>query len=515
MVCAGIQSVVRNLELFGPEDFGYIIIDECHHASAESYKKILNYFRPDFILGLTATPERADGQDLLEIFQNVAHKLDIKDAVEQGVLAPVRCIRVKTNIDLSDVRINGFKYNSLDLETAVSVPGRNELIVNTYLEYVKNKPTVIFCTSVKHADTIASMLRENGINAESVSGQTRNRKQILQDYDDNRISVLCACDLLNEGWDSPHTEVLFMARPTMSKTIYLQQLGRGMRTYKGKEFLMVFDFVDNANMFNCPYSIHRVLGLNQYIPGGLVLGTKYSVQWDRDMFRKGKKPDVLIDYPVHAVDYEMIDLFNWQDQAKDLISVQELVRRVSAAREVVEKYIREGKITADLEVPVGNKQSFRYFRPERVKEFCREFKWTEIKPSNMKTMFMEMVDKMTMSYSYKPVFMSAFIQNMNGNHEAVLEDVVNDFIAFYENRKAKGLPAEKKKSILNDEKYEVKKVQDLILRMPFARFEDMGFMHHAKHLGVIRLDRYIKLCAEDVDKILESCSRGIDRYFSG
>lgn len=227
MVCAGIQSVVRNLELFGPEDFGYIIIDECHHASAESYKKILNYFRPDFILGLTATPERADGQDLLEIFQNVAHKLDIKDAVEQGVLAPVRCICVKTNIDLSDVRINGFKYNSLDLETAVSVPGRNELIVNTYLEYVKNKPTVIFCTSVKHADTIASMLRENGINAESVSGQTRNRKQILQDYDDNRISVLCACDLLNEGWDSPHTEVLFMARPTMSKTIYLQQLGRG------------------------------------------------------------------------------------------------------------------------------------------------------------------------------------------------------------------------------------------------------------------------------------------------
>ena len=112
---------------------------------------------------------------------------------------------------------------------------------------------MIFCTSVKHADTIASMLRENGINAESVSGQTRNRKQILQDYDDNRISVLCACDLLNEGWDSPHTEVLFMARPTMSKTIYLQQLGRGMRTYKGKEFLMVFDFVDNANMFNCPY----------------------------------------------------------------------------------------------------------------------------------------------------------------------------------------------------------------------------------------------------------------------
>lgn len=514
VVCASIQSIVRNLELFDPEDFGYIIIDECHHASAESYTKILNYFKPDFILGLTATPERADGQDLLEIFKNVAHKLDIKEAVERGVLAPVRCIRVKTNIDLSDVRINGFRYNSLDLENAVTVPSRNELIVNTYLEYAKDKPTVIFCTSVKHADTIASMLRENGVNAESVSGQTKNRKQILKDYDENKISVLCACDLLNEGWDSPHTEVLFMARPTMSKTIYLQQLGRGMRTYKGKDFLMVFDFVDNANMFNNPYSLHRILCLEKYVPGGLVLGTKSDIKWDHEMFKKGMKPDVLIDYPVHAIDYEMIDLFNWQDKAKDLISVQELIRRVSAAREVVEKYIREGKITADLEVPVGNKQSFKYFKPERIKEFCSEFKWTEIKPSNMKNMFMEMIDKMTMSYSYKPVFMTAFIQNMNSNHEAVLEDVVSDFIAFYKNRKLRGLEPEKKKSILNDEEYDSKKIEDLILRMPFARFEDMGFMHHAKCLGLIRLDKYIKLSPEDIEKILESCSRGIEKYYS-
>ena len=85
--------------------------DECHHASAKSYTTILNYFKPSFTLGLTATPERADGEDLLKVFQNVAHKLDVKDAVERGVLVPVRCIRVKTNIDISDVRINGFKYN--------------------------------------------------------------------------------------------------------------------------------------------------------------------------------------------------------------------------------------------------------------------------------------------------------------------------------------------------------------------------------------------------------------------
>ncbi len=167
---------------------------------------------------------------------------------------------MKTNVNMSDIRINGFKYNSLDLEQTIMIPGRNQLIVDTYMEYAQGKSTVIFCTSVNHANTIAEMLRERGVRAEAVSGSTKTpiRKQVLKDYADKKIQVLCACDLLNEGWDSPITEVLFMARPTMSKTIYMQQLGRGMRTHEGKDFLMVFDFVDNANMFNCPYSLHRL-----------------------------------------------------------------------------------------------------------------------------------------------------------------------------------------------------------------------------------------------------------------
>ena len=241
VVCGSIQSIIRNLDSFRPDDFDYLIIDECHHASAKSYTNILSYFRPKFTLGLTATPERADGEDLLEVFQDVAHKLDIREAVETGVLCPVRCIRVKTNINMTDVRINGFKYNSLDLEETIMIPDRNNLIVSTYLEYVNGKSTVIFCTSVNHANTIASMLQERGIRAESVSGGTKPqvRKQILKDYASKKIQVLCACDLLNEGWDSPITEVLFMARPTMSKTIYMQQLGRGMRTHEGKEFFRI------------------------------------------------------------------------------------------------------------------------------------------------------------------------------------------------------------------------------------------------------------------------------------
>lgn len=268
VVCGSVQNVSQNLDDFAPDEFGYLIIDECHHSAANTYKKILNYFKPKFTLGLTATPERADGEDLFMYFKNVAHKLDLKTAVEIGELVPVRCIRIKTNIDISNVRINGIKYNSQDLESKLFIPERNNIIVNTYLNYVKNKKTVVFCASVSHAEEIARLFRENGVSCEAVSGslKSKERNDILDKYEKGIIKVLCACDLLNEGWDSPSTEVLFMARPTMSKTLYLQQLGRGMRKAPNKEYVMVFDFIDNAGLFNMPYSLHRVFNING-IPG--------------------------------------------------------------------------------------------------------------------------------------------------------------------------------------------------------------------------------------------------------
>ncbi len=145
MVCASVQSMVQNLDEFKPDDFGYIIIDEAHHGTADSYRKILGHFKPKFTLGLTATPDRTDGENILELFKNVAHKLDLETAVEiGGELVPIRCIRVKTNVDLSDVRINGIKYNSRDLESKLFVADRNQIIIDTYLEFVKDKKNSSF-----------------------------------------------------------------------------------------------------------------------------------------------------------------------------------------------------------------------------------------------------------------------------------------------------------------------------------------------------------------------------------
>ena len=519
VVCGTIQSVSQNLEAFDPHDFGYLIIDECHHGTADTYKKVMSYFQPEFTLGLTATPERSDGEDLLGIFQNIAHKLDLKTAVELDRLVPVRCIRIRTNIDMRDVRIHGFKYNAQDLESTIRVPERNQLIVDTYCEYVKNKPTVVFCASVRHAEEIAEKFRLNGITAYCVSGSTNpaERKRILSDYEAGKLPVLCACDLLNEGWDSPHTQVLFMARPTMSKTIYMQQLGRGMRKSPGKEFLMVFDFVDNANLFNMPYSLHRVLGISEYVAGGLVLGSKHGIKFDKDMFAQGRKPEVLVDYPVHMTGYETINLFDWQDKARNMISQIAFTQMVNVQSETIERYIRDGKILPDMEVPVGEHRSFRFFEKATVQKYARQFGWTIITRENMKDIFLRMIRSMTMSYSYKPVFMLAFLNCMDSTGSAKLEDVAKEFSRFYESRLEKGLPAEKKQCIFTRGHYTQHDVEQLILRMPFKRFEDMHVMHHAKQLGILQFYRDLmkQLGPEDFDQIRKSCTKSLSDYYGG
>lgn len=370
---------------------------------------------------------------------------------------------------------------------------------------------------MRHAEEISARFNEDGIEAKAVSGKLSSvqRKQILNDYAQKKIQVLCACDLLNEGWDSPQTEVLLMARPTLSRTIYMQQLGRGMRKHPGKEHLMVFDFVDNSNLFNCAYSIHRILNIAEYQPGGLVLGKKSDIQWDKDMFAKGEKPEALLDYPIYATGYEIIDLLNWQEEAKDMLSQMELTRQVSAQGETIANYIKQGKIVPDLQVPVGTNKFFNYFLKKRVKEYCRQFHWKQITRANKKDMFLEMARQMTMSYSYKPVFINAFFNYMNRDGEALLSDVAQEFASFYEDRVKNGLPAEKKPCIFTKGCYTQKDVERLILSMPFKRFESMGFMHHSKYIGIIRLDRHIKdnLTDNDICRLQEYCENAVERYF--
>ena len=513
-----VQTMSRNLLEFRPDTFDYIIVDECHHAAAKTYQKIFSYFNPKFVLGLSATPERSDGEDMLKLFQNIAHKMDLETAVKRGILAPVRCIRVKTDIDLSEVRINGIKYNSQDLESKLFIPERNQLIVDTYVTYVSGRKTVIFCASVKHAEEISALLKCRGVNAASVSGRDRvkERDRILNEYEHGDIDVLCACDLLNEGWDSPRTEVLFMARPTMSKTIYMQQLGRGTRKCEGKTDLLVFDFVDNANMFNMPYSLHRLLNIESYHPLEYVLAPNSKRQLDFDMLRKGEKPEAYLDVPINVDDFETINLFNWQNEVKDMISQIEFIRTVDVQSETVDRYVREGKIIPDLAVPIGEKRFFNYYRNETVERYAAEFGWDIITAVNITKKFLRFVEKMDMSFSYKPVLLKAIFDHIDSDGKVRVIDIVNYFIDFYEERKENGLAAEKPTSIYQKGGYTEKDVERNIFSNPFKRFSDMRFLRRCKDVSYIEINTIIfrNLTEADKKRILDICDTKLAEYYA-
>ena len=517
VVCGSIQSVALNLDMFKDDDFDYIIIDEAHHASADTYQKVLAYFKPKFILGLTATPERADDTNILEIFKNTAHKLDIQTAVEIGALVPVRCIRIHTNIDMTKVRFNSVQYNIRDLDVKICVTERNKLIVDTWLEYVKNRRTVVFCASVKHAEQVAQLFQDAGVSAVAVSGsmKTSERNEQLAKFADGDVKVLCACDLLNEGWDCPQTEVLFMARPTMSKVLYTQQLGRGMRNSEGKDHLMVFDFVDNASQYNAPYSMHRLFKLKDYNAGGTVLGKKGQREAELELYAKGERPDAVVDYPVDATDYEIVDIFNWQEEAQGMISQMEFVRRVDVQSETIERYIREGMLIPDLIVPMSEHRTFKYFKEETLISYAEKYNWKLIDDNNRIDLFMEMVEQMDMSYSYKPVLLKAIFDHADTKGRVKISDIVDYFRSFYEARRKAGLIVEKAKSIYAKGNYTDKDAERNILSNPFKRFEDMNMMRHTKTLGMVEVDSTVwkRLSADDKTNIIKICNDKLEKYY--
>ena len=408
VIFATVQSISKDLEKFSPTDFDYLIVDECHHAAANTYQKIFTYFHPKFILGLTATPERSDGEDMLELFQNVAHKMDLKTAVERGVLVPIRCIRVKTNIDLTDVRINGIKYNSQDLESKLFIPERNQLIVDTYLKYVNGKKTVIFCASVDHAAEIA-----------------------------------------------------------------------------------------------------------KYQPMAYVLAPENKRKLDQDMLFQGEKPEAWLDVPIDMSDYEIIDLFNWQNSVKDTISQIEFVRMVDVQSETVERYIKDGKVKPDLSIPFGDKRMFHYFREESIRNIAKQYGWDLITPQNMADKFMKFIETMDMSYSYKPVLLKAIYEYMDTSGRVALPDMVDYFIDFYEDRKVHGMIAEKSTSIYQKGGYTRKNVEKNILSNPFKRFEDMRFLMRCKDVETIEVNPIIfrKLTREDWLHIVDVCDKSLEKYY--
>jgi superfamily II DNA or RNA helicase len=514
---AAIQSVVDQLDEFGPKEFAYLVIDEAHHAAAETYRRTLEHFKPRFILGLTATAERADGQNLLELFRDCAHRLTLQEAVERGELVPIRCVRVKTNVDLSRVRYNQVQYNRQDIEQAIAIPARDRLIVDTYVQHVPNRKAVAFAVNVRHGEALAEEFQRRGIPAKSVSGRmsSREREQTLHDFQAGKLRVLCACDILNEGWDCPNIEVLLMARPTLSRVIYLQQLGRGTRKAVGKECLIVFDFVDNSSRYNQALSAHRVLGKSTYRPGGLLLAPKDLLDAEDEALARGERPTTVLEIGVWAKDYEPIDVFNWQQEIVNMISVPDLERELCVAEGRVRAAVERGQLKPDHVVQLGDR-TYVYFHRDRIEEVRVAVGAPKLEEHSIRDRFLEFIEAMDMALSYKPVMLLALLETADEQGRAKASEVAWRFQQFYKDRRAAGLVVERpgSRKVPVDELDEIA-VQRLMLGMPFEKFERRQFLRYDSDLAYIRFDPRLwrQLGPNDREQIRRLCRQSIERYY--
>lgn len=243
---------------FKPDEFDYIVIDEVHHGQARTYQSILSYFKPNlFMLGLTATPDRADRKDIFQLFEyNKVFEYTLNDAIDNEFLVPYTYYGLTDNIDYSNIRYNGSKYKVEDLDRALIIPERNERIFDEYMTKGNGNKALGFCCSIKHANEMTELFKSKGIPAVAITSETSDREKVIKDFRKNTYTVAFTVDLFNEGIDFPDLRVLLFLRPTESKTIFTQQLGRGLRLCSGKGNVVVIDFIGNYKKAN---NIRKIL----------------------------------------------------------------------------------------------------------------------------------------------------------------------------------------------------------------------------------------------------------------
>ncbi|MCB9617775.1 MAG: DEAD/DEAH box helicase family protein, partial [Sandaracinus sp.] len=255
LVFASVAKLARaaHLEKLREHRFDYVVVDEVHHAAASSYRKILDALEPGFTLGLTATPERADGADVLGLFDDhVAHRAGIAEGIQLGRLVPFHYFGVKDTIDYANIPWRNRRFDPDELTKAAETEARMESLWRAWQEH-RGARTILFCCSITHASFVKQWLAERGVTARAIHSDpsSDDRSEALRELADGAIDAVCAVDVLNEGVDVPAVDRVVMLRPTESNVVFLQQLGRGLRAHAetGKQALTVIDFVGNHRLF--------------------------------------------------------------------------------------------------------------------------------------------------------------------------------------------------------------------------------------------------------------------------
>ncbi|MDD3305835.1 MAG: DEAD/DEAH box helicase family protein [Acetobacterium sp.] len=417
---------------FGPDAFDYIIIDEFHHAVADYYQNIIDYFKPKFLLGLTATPERMDNQDVFALIDyELVYEVRLKEAINKGWLVPFRYYGIYDDLDYAQVDYCKGQYDAGQLAELASVNKRGNLIFKHYAKYGSRR-ALGFCINRRHALYMTSYFRAQGIACGAVISGTVNedqrelvqdRETAISDLKTGKLAVIFSVDMFNEGLDIPELDMVMFLRPTQSPIVFLQQLGRGLRKSRGKSYLNVLDFIGNYKKANLvPF------WLNSEIP-------------PESAGKKGYQLPSEDDYPVDCLvdfDFQLIDLFKKiaRDQKKISDRVVDEFHRIGDQLERrplrLDFYIH---LDETLYQQIRNKKEINVFRD--YLSFLDILNQTN--PAEKELLgsfghrFLTNIENTAMAKTYKMPVLLAFYNDGAMKPAISEDDLYQSFKTFYEN----------------------------------------------------------------------------------
>ena len=430
VVFATVQTIGQQQYLcndyFKKDEFDYIIIDEFHHAAAGNYANVLEYFTPKFLLGLTATPERMDNKDVFALCDyNIVYEVRLKGAIDKGWLVPFRYYGVFDETDYTKISFRNGKYDEAELENALMINKRSDLILNHYKKY-NSRRALGFCSSRRHADYMSKYFNENGIKACAVmSGEqtefSMQRGEAVDKLKKGELNIIFSVDMFNEGLDIPEIDMILLLRPTESPTVFLQQLGRGLRKYKDKKYVNILDFIGN-------YKKAHLIPF--FLSGNLKDITLKA--------KEGKLPTEE-DYPEDCIvdfDFQVIDIF------KKMVEQQKKIFDL-----VVDDFNR---IKEDLKTRPSRLQMFTYMEDDlynvirsrgelnifndylgfldKINEISQEEK---LFLNTVAHKFINNIEKTSMTKTYKMPLLLAFYNSGNIKLKVGEESIFDSFGDFY------------------------------------------------------------------------------------
>lgn len=270
---ASVQTISRPYHLKQLKNFHYglVIVDEAHHSAANGYQAVLKELQGAFILMVTATPDRLDGKPILD--KEPLHQRNIIDMIQEGYLCNVKAIAIRTHVSLDSVGTRMGDFAEKELELAIDTPSRNKRVLEAYLEHAQGRRTACFAVTVNHANSLCYTFNDAGIAAGVISGDTPlvERKRLYDAFHAGEILVLVSVNVLSEGWDEPLCSCIIMARPTKSRSLYVQAIGRGLRLAEGKENCVILDLTDNVLKHRLtPQTLGKAIGMEEIRDGETV-----------------------------------------------------------------------------------------------------------------------------------------------------------------------------------------------------------------------------------------------------